>query len=77
MNPQIILLISQGVQLLATLGPLAVETAVKIQQLLDTPATDFSVEIKAIHDGAVASADQTLQLIDAWRTSKGLAPSGS
>ncbi len=74
MNPQIILLISQGVQLLATLGPLAVETATKIQRLLDTPSTDFSVEIRAIHDGAIASADDTLQMISAWRSEKGLGP---
>jgi hypothetical protein len=72
MNPQFILLISQGVQLLATLGPVAVETALKIQQLLDTPATDFTVQIKAIHDGSVASADETLRMIEAWRSSKGL-----
>ncbi len=77
MSPQIILLISQGVQLLATLGPVAVETAVKIQQLLDTPATDFSVEVRAIRSGAVASADDTLQMIAAWRSSKGLSPSAS
>jgi hypothetical protein len=77
MNPQIILLISEGVELLATLGPVAVETALKIQQLLDTPATDFTVQIKAITDGAIASADDTLQMINDWQTSKGLAPTGS
>ena len=77
MNPQTILLISQGVQLLGTLGPVAVDTAMKIKELLDTPATDFSVEVKAISDGAIASADDTLQMIDAWRTGKGLAPTGA
>jgi hypothetical protein len=77
MNAQFFLLISQGVELLATLGPVAVESALKIKQLLDTPATDLTVQIKAISDGAVASADETIQMIDAWQTSKGLAPSGS
>ncbi len=73
MSPQTILLISQGVQLLGTLGPLAVETALKIRELLDTPASDFSVEVKAISAGAIASADETLQMIAAWKASKGLA----
>ncbi len=77
MNPQTILLISQGVQLLGTLGPVAVGTAMKIKQLLDTPATDFNVAIKAISDGAIASADDTLQMIDAWRSGKGPAPTGA
>ena len=72
MSPQTILLISQGVQLLGTLGPLAIEAAVKIKQLLDTPDSDFSVELKAISAGAIASADETLQMIEAWKSSKGL-----
>jgi hypothetical protein len=70
MNPQTVLLISQGVQLLATVGPVAIQTGLKIQQLLSTPQSDFTVQLRTIRDGAIASADQTLQMIADWQNAR-------
>ncbi|MGD0201457.1 MAG: hypothetical protein ABSD27_11965 [Bryobacteraceae bacterium] len=72
MNPQTLLLIFRGVELLATLGPLALAEAMKIRDLLQAPGSDITAELKAIKNGAVAAADETLAMIAAWRAEQGL-----
>lgn len=72
MDPQTIILIMKGIELIGTLAPVAIETAFKIKKVLDTDDTDFTVQIKIIRDGALVSADETLAIIDEWKKKKGL-----
>ncbi|MGD0013010.1 MAG: hypothetical protein ABSD56_01090 [Bryobacteraceae bacterium] len=72
MNPQTLLLIFRGVELLATLGPLALAEAAKIRDLLQAPGSDITAELKVIKNGALAAADETLAMIAAWQAEQGL-----
>jgi len=71
-DPQTVLLIVKGVELIGSLAPVAIGTALKIKQLLDTEETDFTVEIKVMRDGAIVASDETVSLIEAWKKEKGL-----
>jgi hypothetical protein len=73
MDPATILVIMKGIELIGTLAPVALATALKIKQLLDTPETDYTVHIKAMRDGALCSAEETLELIEAWKKENGVA----
>lgn len=72
MDPNTILIIMKGIELVGTLAPIALSSALKIKQLLDTPDTDYSVEVKVIRDGALASVDETQAMIDAWKAAHGV-----
>jgi len=67
----VIALVFQGVSLLATLVPTGIEAALKIKALFESSSSDITVQIQTIQDGAVQSAEETDQLIEAWMESHG------
>ena len=57
-------LILQIGQLVATLGPIALEMALKIQQLLAPLGPDIQINIKALADDAVAADEDTMKRVN-------------
>ena len=56
-------LILQIGQLVATLGPIALEMALKIQQLLAPLGPDIQINIKALADDAIAADEDTAKRV--------------
>jgi hypothetical protein len=71
-NPQIILTILQGVQLAGTIIPSSLEAALKLKEIFAHSGSDFTAEIVTLQDGAVQSAQETIDMIDAWKKAHGL-----
>lgn len=65
MNPQLILTILNGTNLLGTLGPIGIELAMKIKALMTTDP-NVTVTIQQLEDKTLRAADETLLLIDEW-----------
>jgi len=57
-------LILQIGQLVATLGPVALEMALKIQQLLAPLGPDVQINIKALGDDAIAADEDTVRRVN-------------
>jgi len=72
MDQQTFLMITQGAQLVGTLAPIAIDTALKIKKLLAVEGSGLDVQINVIRDGAITTADETIALIAEWKKSKGL-----
>jgi len=59
-------LILQIGQLVATLGPIALDMALKIQALLAPLGPDIAVNIKALGDDAIAADADTVAAVNAF-----------
>jgi hypothetical protein len=57
-------LILQIGQLVATLGPIALEMALKIQQLLAPLGPDLQINIKALADDAIVADEDTAKRVN-------------
>ncbi|MCL5743137.1 MAG: hypothetical protein M1541_04290 [Acidobacteria bacterium] len=69
MNPTTVQLIIQGVNALATLTPLAVETVIRIRTALaEDPA--FAQGFEALLQQAETAADDTQRMIADWRAGR-------
>lgn len=65
----VILAITQGVNLVSTMGPVAVGIALQIKKLLSSPGSGatFDVQIQAYKDGILTTLDEEDQIIKDWR----------
>jgi hypothetical protein len=61
-----ILIISQGLTAVATLGPIAVSLALQIKALLQSGDGSFDVQVHALQDGTIKNLDESDALIKAW-----------
>lgn len=66
MSGQTVLTILQAGQTIATFAPIAIDTALKIQQLLQQ-SQDFTVDIREIAANTIVVNNQTLSAIEQWR----------
>lgn len=67
----IIASIIKGLQLVGTLGPIAVEVANEIKNLLEGSG-NFVVDIQKFQGDAEAANQATLQMIADWKTANGI-----
>jgi hypothetical protein len=65
-------LILQIGQLVATLGPLALDMALKVQQLLAPLGPDIQINIKALADDAIVADEDTAKRVNEFLTVHGL-----
>jgi hypothetical protein len=65
----VILAITQGLNLVSTMGPVAVGIALQIKKLLSSGASGptFDVQIMALKDGIVQNQDDTDKIIADWK----------
>ncbi len=68
MNPAVILTITQGLNLIATFGPIAVGIALQIKKLFGSGSdVPFEVQIQAYQNGILKTLDETDTIIAEWR----------
>jgi hypothetical protein len=63
-------LILQIGQLVATLGPIALDMALKIQHLLAPLGPDIQINIKALADDAIAADEDTVKRVNEFLSGK-------
>lgn len=71
MNPSVIALIFQGINLVGTIGPIIMETALALQRIFTSSGSEYTVQIQTLQDGAVHSAQQALDMIAQWKQEHG------
>ncbi len=59
-------LILQIGQIVSTLGPIALDMALKIQKLLAPLGPDVQLNIKALSDDAIAADEDTVRRVDGF-----------
>jgi len=62
-------LILQIGQMISTLGPIALEMALKIQKLLAPLGPDIQINIKALADDTIAADEDTVKRVNAFLAS--------
>lgn len=65
MNPNLILTITQGAQLVGTLAPIGIQLAQTIKGLLSKDSS-LTVTLVSLQGDTIKTADETLALIDEW-----------
>jgi len=66
------LLVFQGINLVGTVLPSTVDAALKIKAIFDNAGGDFTVQLQAVVDGELKSAQETVALVDEWKKAHGL-----
>lgn len=67
----VVALIMQGTNVIATLAPIAFETVQALQKVFAASGDDYSVEIQVLQGRAVLAADTALDEIAAWKKANG------
>jgi hypothetical protein len=67
----IILLVMQGLQVVGTLLPSSIEAALKLKTILEVDGSDYTAQIQTLQGGAIQSAQETLDIIAAWKKANG------
>ena len=63
-----VLLVLQGINLVGTLLPSTLQAALDLQKIFASSGSDFTTQIQVFQDGALQSANDTVTIIDAWKT---------
>jgi hypothetical protein len=67
----VVALIMQGTNVIATLAPIAFETVQALQTVFAASGEPYSVEIQVLQGRAVLAADTALDEIAAWKKANG------
>lgn len=67
----VLALILEGAKVVMTLMPITLEAAIKLKELFAKSGINYTIEIREMQDQAIADADATLALIDAWKKEHG------
>ena len=62
-----VLLVLQGLNLVGTLLPSTLQAALDLQKIFAASGSDFTTQIQVFQDGALKSASETIDIIDAWK----------
>lgn len=65
MDPQLILTIFKGVNMIGTLAPIGIDLAQKIKALFSHDP-EVTVTLQQLQEGTIKTADETLAMIEAW-----------
>lgn len=68
MDPTVLVTISNGIQIIGALTPVAIDVALRIKKLLSGADSGeaFTVQITAFHNGILQDADATDAIINDW-----------
>lgn len=66
MNPQLILTIFKGVNMVGTLAPIGIDLAMKIKALFSQSDPGVTITLQQLQEGTLKSVDETEALIADW-----------